>query len=783
MPDRHFVHGLHAREEGPEVVEVQVVAGVHAEPEGRGRRGRIRIRADDRLRRVSRESLRVGLGVELHSVGADLVGEPHDVDDGIHEEAHTAAELVESLDRGSEGGPLRRAELDEIPAMVAGERLARVGNERRLSWSRALAVLDEPVEGVAFDVVLGRGMAAHDTRDRLDVVEADMPLVGTGMHGDAVGARGEGDLRQTAEIGDPMRPRISEGRDLVDVDGELGHGGGVHSGGAQCSARPAIDTPRGDGYASGVRGRRSHFARELEARRSGAEDAGRTWVFLPYDQLHDGMGLLAEREPTELGVLLVESPGKAARRPYHQQKLALVLANLRHFAIEQAARGVSVRHVVAGRRGYAGAVEDLARELGRPLVVHEPAERELRVELAPLVGRALEVRPHDGWLTSEAQFRRSNPAGPPFRMDPFYRLVRRELGILMDGGKPVGGRFSFDAENRKPWKGSPPAPPLLRYPSDPIKEEVATLVRDHYAGHPGEVNLDALPATKADAEATWRFAVEACLPHFGPYEDAMSTRSSSLFHTRISPLLNLHRLLPRRVLADALSAKVPLGSQEGFVRQLLGWREFVRHVHRETDGLRAIPDFPTSGADPSALGARRPLPPAYWGTPSGLACLDHVVADVFREGYSHHITRLMVLGNLATLLDVSPRELTDWFWFAYVDAYDWVVEPNVLAMATFGAGDVMTTKPYVAGAAYIDRMSDYCRTCRFDPKRTCPITPLYWAFLARHEGALSRNRRIGGPLVSLRRRDAERRARDARTFETVSRLLSAGREVGPEDLP
>ena len=262
----------------------------------------------------------------------------------------------------------------------------------------------------------------------------------------------------------------------------------------------------------------------------------------------------------------------------------------------------------------------------------------------------------------------------------------------------------------------------------------------------------------------------------------MSSRSSGLFHTRISALLNLHRLLPSRAIADVAGMTLPLASQEGFIRQILGWREFVRHVHRATDGFRNLPGGapsiaerpgdggyarwagkpwgeslrpagsgqaaagsdrnapeagdPEGGATPSALGASEPLPPAFWGTLSGLTCLDRVVADVWAEGYSHHITRLMVLANLATLLDVSPRELTDWFWIAYTDAYDWVVEPNVLGMGTYAVGDLMTTKPYVSGAAYIARMSDYCDRCAFDPKTTCPITRLYWAFFARHEGRL-----------------------------------------------
>ena len=188
-------------------------------------------------------------------------------------------------------------------------------------------------------------------------------------------------------------------------------------------------------------------------------------------------------------------------------------------------------------------------------------------------------------------------------------------------------------------------------------------------------------------------------------------------------------------------------------------------------------------AAPSALEADRPLPPAYWGEASGLHCLDHVVAGVWAEGYGHHITRLMVLANLATLLDVSPRELTDWFWVAYTDAYDWVVEPNVLGMGTFAVGDLMVTKPYVSGAAYIDRMGDFCAGCAFDPKRDCPITDLYWAFLDRHRQRLSRNPRLGLALASLGKLDPALRRRDQAAFRWASERLEAGEILHPGDVP
>ncbi|HTV20111.1 MAG TPA: cryptochrome/photolyase family protein [Polyangiaceae bacterium] len=547
------------------------------------------------------------------------------------------------------------------------------------------------------------------------------------------------------------------------------------------------------------------FRHELAARASDA--SRRRWFYVPYDQLSSELGPLSRIEPSEAGIVLVEAPAKAARRPYHQQKLALVIANQRQFALEQAARGVAVRVVVA-RAGYAEALEPLATELGG-LHMMAAAERELRVELAPLVERGrLAVYPHEGWLTTRADFLAIGDA--PWRMDAFYRRVRERTGILMERGRPAGGRFSHDAENRKPWRGTPPAPDAPRFEPDAVTREVGELIESRYAHHPGTLDLSALPTTAADAEALWRWALEACLPEFGPFEDAMSVRSPGLFHTRVSSLLNLHRLLPGRLVHDvAQHAALPLSSREGFVRQILGWREFVRHVHVETDGFRSIAGEAThiaaragdggfgrwrgepwppaasagdAGALRSALDAREPLPPAYWGEASGLACLDHVVAGVWRDGWSHHITRLMILSNLATLLGFDPRELTDWFWVAYTDAYDWVVEPNVLAMGTYALGDLMTTKPYVSGANYIHRMSDYCESCRFDPKKTCPITPAYWAFLARNAEALAGNPRLQVPLAALRNRSAAVRAEDARVATALRGALGRGEVVTPEGL-
>jgi deoxyribodipyrimidine photolyase-related protein len=505
----------------------------------------------------------------------------------------------------------------------------------------------------------------------------------------------------------------------------------------------------------------------LRARDRSRGPRDRRWIFVPYDQLNHRFGPLASTPPGETGIVMIESRAKADRRPYHKQKLALVLANQRQFALEQADRGVAVRYVMA-EDDYATVLRELSRELGR-ITMMRAAERELRAELRPCIADGIvEELPHAGWLTDRDIFRRSQRSAP-WRMQRFYETVRRESGILMEpNGRPVGGRFSFDTENRRRWRGEPRPPQPLRFVPDPILTEVGELVARDFASHPGQLDLTSLPTTAADAARVWSHALLECLPWFGPFEDAMSVSETTLFHTRISPLLNLHRLLPRDVVDDAVAAHLPLASKEGFVRQVLGWREFMRHVHEETDGFRSLP----KGSQLHEHG--EPLPAAFWGRPSGLACLDHVVDQVWREGYSHHITRLMILGNLATLLEVSPRELSDWFWVAYTDAFDWVVEPNVLGMASLGLPGLFTTKPYVSGAAYIDRMSDFCGRCRFDQKRDCPITPMYWAWLARHREELIGNPRMALPLRSLARRTDAQQAADQRVWrETLARMAGA----------
>ena len=523
----------------------------------------------------------------------------------------------------------------------------------------------------------------------------------------------------------------------------------------------------------------------------------RSWVYVPYDRLTDATGPLADLPPEATGILMMEALAKARRRPYHKKKLALLLASQRHFALEQAARGVKVIYEFTPGIFADGLAAAHARYRFERITHMRAAEREMRVDLdeARRRGIPLVEVPNTTWLTSEADFDRvygPHAPGKRYLMDRFYRAMRKQTGLLMDAaGEPLGGRFSFDEENRKPYRGQPPVPARPGFPPDAITGEVLGLVEREFPEHFGTLAGFDLPVSLVDVERAWAFALAELLPVFGPYEDAMHTREPDLFHSRMSALLNLSRLLPARIVSDVARAAaadlIPLASAEGFIRQILGWREFMRHVHRVTDGYRNIaasvePEAATSAdapARPSALGAALPLPAAYWGAPSGMHCLDTVVAQVLREGWSHHITRLMVLANLATLCGYSPRELTDWFWIAYVDAYDWVVEPNVLGMGTFGDGGITATKPYVSGAAYIHRMSDYCGRCQYDPNKStgpgsCPFTALYWTFLERNADVLGGNPRLTMPYSTLRRKSAaDRAALRQRAEEAIAKLSAA----------
>ncbi len=566
----------------------------------------------------------------------------------------------------------------------------------------------------------------------------------------------------------------------------------------------------------------SLFRKQIEAAHPTAQDiAHRRWIYVPYDRLNDQVGPLAEQPASDTGIVFVESSAKALRRPYHKKKLVVLISNMRHFALEQQARGVAILYRFS-TFSHGQALLDIQKEYRLPvLTCTVPAERELRLDLhhAQANGLNLVIVDDPAWASTTSDFIElygSYKAGKSYVMDRFYRRMRQKTGILMEGSKPLGGRFTYDDENRKPFRNQVPVPELPSFPPDPITEEVIALVERTYPHHFGTIHPFNLPCTKAACETFWQFFLDHLLPHFGPFEDAMRDDQQQLFHSKASVLLNLGRLLPLDLVRDvaerAVAGRAPIASCEGFIRQVLGWREFMRHIHDQTDGYRLLkdhvaqepeprsqekspnqtatpadsaftPDDPYAGARPSALHATLSLPAVYWGAKSGLHCIDTVVAQVIEEGWSHHITRLMILSNLATLCGFSPRELTDWFWFAYVDAYDWVVEPNVLGMATYADGGLTATKPYVSGAAYIHRMSNFCGNCELDPKKSvgpgsCPFTALYWTFLERNEQTLAGNFRLQMPYQSLRKKKPQELVQlRARADEAIAHLRGLSRPV------
>ena len=514
-----------------------------------------------------------------------------------------------------------------------------------------------------------------------------------------------------------------------------------------------------------------------------------SWWYLPYDQLN--LNLLPEQD--SIGIILIESEKQAKRRPYHKQKLCYILSNMRHFAMETVSKGIPVVYVTTSEQ-YDEPLYALTQEFGS-INMYRAAERELRLTLHQLIEEgAIIEHPHPGWLTPQHWFTETLGNEPPFRMDRFYRRVRKEKGWLMEGDSPVGGKFSHDADNRKLWKGEHQLPYPPSYTVDEVDEEVIAFVNQRFEEHPGDARLNHLPTNYDDHRKALDFLSDI-LTLFGPYEDAMAKESRGLFHSRLASSMNLHRVLPQEVIDIVVDANVPLNSQEGYLRQMI-WREYVHHVHEVTDGFHHLDVNTTMSSNrtagwpmelekdetdnPNHLNQTRSLPMAYWGRKSGMDCLDWAVESVMDEAWTHHIPRLMVLSNLAQLMDIEPRQLTDWFHAAFVDAFDWVVEPNVLGMGTFALGDAMMTKPYVSGSPYIKKMGDFCSSCEFHPAKTCPISPMYWAYFERHKGAFAGNHRLAMTLRTLEKRSEEKKQIDRATFDHVTRTLGQGQSLASQ---
>ena len=441
----------------------------------------------------------------------------------------------------------------------------------------------------------------------------------------------------------------------------------------------------------------------------------------------------------------------------HKARIALFLAAMRHFRDELRAHGDRVEYVELADSTL-GAELAKAVETLRPerVVVVEPGEWRVREELRCAVPR-LEIRPDRHFLCSLEEFRAWAGRRRQLRMEFFYREMRKKSGVLMEDGRPAGGTWNFDDQNRGSFRSTGPGfiRPPLSFPPDSLSREVLDLVARRFASHPGNLERFDWPVTRAEARLALQDFLEHRLCSFGLYQDAMWAGEPVLFHSRLSAAMNLKLLDPRDVLRGAEDAwktgAAPIGSVEGFVRQVLGWREFVRGVY----WLR-MPEYLSE----NALGADRPLPPFYWTGETEMACLADVLRQTLDLGYAHHIQRLMVTGLYALLLGVRPAEVHRWYLAVYVDAVEWVELPNVIGMSQHADGGFMASKPYVATGKYIQRMGNHCRSCRFDPAKAtgeeaCPFTTLYWDFLARHRAFLAKNARMLLQLKNLDRLSAE----------------------------
>jgi deoxyribodipyrimidine photolyase-related protein len=462
------------------------------------------------------------------------------------------------------------------------------------------------------------------------------------------------------------------------------------------------------------------------------------------DQLDPGSAAFDGFDPGSDRVFMAEVSAEGEHVWSHKARIALFLSAMRHFRDELRGLGRPVEYVEL-RDSTLGAELARAVERFRPerVVVVEPGEWRLREELLRAVP-SLEIRPDRHFLCPTEEFRAWAGGRRQLRMELFYREMRRKSGVLMEAGQPAGGAFNFDASNRESFgaRGPGPVRPPLSFPPDATTREVLDLVALRFASHPGTLDRFDWPVTRSDAlRALDDFLVHR-LPSFGRYQDAMWTGEPYLHHSRLSAAMNLRLLDPREVLRGAEAAwragEAPIESVEGFVRQVLGWREYVRGVY----WLR-MPKYLSE----NALGADRPLPPFYWTGETEMACLGDALRQTLSLGYAHHIQRLMVTGLYALLLGVRPAEVHQWYLAVYVDAVEWVELPNVIGMSQHADGGYMASKPYVATGKYLQRMGNACRSCRFDPAKAtgetaCPFTTLYWDFLARHRAFLAKNARM-----------------------------------------
>jgi deoxyribodipyrimidine photolyase-related protein len=484
-------------------------------------------------------------------------------------------------------------------------------------------------------------------------------------------------------------------------------------------------------------------------------------VLILGDQLDEDASALSDFDPAHDTIWMAEVREESTHIPSSKQRTTVFLSAMRHFAAQLQARGWPVVYSQLDDAHNSGT---LAGELDKAianlevqaLVMTAPGDWRVLQSLRAVAqqqGLPLDVRDDTHFFSTVREFAAHAKGRKQLRLEYFYREMRQKTGILMANQKPIGDQWNFDADNRgsfgKQGPGQLPAP--TRCAPDAITQEVMRLVNDQLAHHPGSIAEFGWPVTRAQALVALDEFITQRLPSFGLYQDAMCEGEVWLYHSHLSCALNLKLLNPREVLAAAEAAfhkgHAPLEAVEGFVRQILGWREYVRGIY-----WTHMPDY----AELNTQQAHEPLPEFYWTGDTEMACLRDAIGQTLQHGYAHHIQRLMVTGLYALLLGVAPKQVHQWYLGVYVDAVEWVELPNTLGMSQFADGGLMASKPYIASGKYIDRMSNHCKGCRFNPAEStgataCPFTTLYWDYLYRHADVLAKNPRMLMQLKNLNR--------------------------------
>jgi len=470
------------------------------------------------------------------------------------------------------------------------------------------------------------------------------------------------------------------------------------------------------------------------------------------DQLWQGQSAIAsyEQGKSKPPIILIESLAHIQERRYHKQKLILIWSAMRHFAEALKADGWPVTYEIA--ESFEAPLQDwISQNNVDELRVMAPADRPFSTYLEGLqLSCDLVQTPNNHFLWSTEEFEDWTASRKSLLLESFYRQGRKRFNILMNGKKPVGEQWNFDKDNRKPAKGkiSPPEP--LTFPPDKITQDVIDLVEK--ADYPtfGKSDSFGWAVTRSQALEVLTDFVTCRLTTFGPYQDAMVTGEDTMWHALLSPYLNIGLLQPMEVIDAIASAyeadpSLPLNSVEGFIRQVLGWREYMRGIYNHVDE-----DYPSRNHFEHTYA----LPDFFWTGDTKLNCLHQTIDTVKRTGYAHHIQRLMILANFSLISGLSPQEVEDWFHAAFIDAYDWVMQTNVIGMGLFADGGVLATKPYASSANYVNKMSDYCKGCEYDKKarigdNACPFNFFYWDFLDRHREKLSSQGRMNFILKNL----------------------------------